>query len=197
MATEIYSNFKLSYETSLLTTFHNKRRVSKGIRRSKVLQNLNLLIFVFAIFLGGFPPVNPSTSFGYMTLAYYTPSAYFLLGKFWLSISAALFCWSISQSPALQKPFLHKYLQQLGDVSFSLYVIHGTMIRAIGYTMIINAWKLTGRSTTWQYHCGWLLGGIPFYWLVLQVAQIVRVTVEKPSLDLIRRIERYSFEHQR
>ena len=57
------------------------------------------------------------------------------LGRFWPGLGAQLLCTSILLSPPLRHAFSHDILLWLGNLSYPLYLLHGTFMRSVLATM--------------------------------------------------------------
>lgn len=134
-------------------------------------------VLITALFLGSTPQMSPSTTFGYSFLtslvptlwlgaAYGGPDHYKAL--FYCCIAAPLLLLSLENYPALQRPFTSRFVQYLGDISFSLYVFHVPFILTLGrpVTYPMMRWfESRGLDSSW----GWMMAGIllslPLFWL--------------------------------
>jgi peptidoglycan/LPS O-acetylase OafA/YrhL len=81
------------------------------------------------------PPLPNHGSF-YTTLPSLIPTTYASLWNgpefFILSLAAVLLLFSLSTSKKLQRPFESRLAQYLGDVSYSLYIMHGMVLFSLG-----------------------------------------------------------------
>jgi peptidoglycan/LPS O-acetylase OafA/YrhL len=72
-----------------------------------------------------------------------TPQTYTILWygpeRFWLSLSAPLILFSLLHLPRVQKAFEHPFCQYLGDISYSLYIVHGMVLFTLG-TNLMERW---------------------------------------------------------
>ncbi len=67
----------------------------------------------------------------------------------WPSIGAQILCLSICLSPQLRQALSHRYLLWLGSVSYSLYLLHGPLMRSV------LTWMVYGPMTMqWTYMAG-------------------------------------------
>jgi len=53
------------------------------------------------------------------------------LDRAWPGIGAQILCYSICVSPPLRQALSHRYLLWLGSVSYSLYLLHGPLMRSV------------------------------------------------------------------
>jgi len=104
------------------------------------------------LFLVSFPDRASETTPGYIHIIRWTPDPYhtfYLIQKFWDTVGALLVLIAVSFSPPfgsahdstplLQIPFETRLAQYLGDISFSLYVLHGPFIYGVGWAMLVAA----------------------------------------------------------
>ena len=81
------------------------------------------------------PPLPNHGTF-YNLLPHLIPSTYDYLWNgpefFLLSLGSILLIYCISKSKALQRPFNTSVAQYLGDISYSLYIVHGMVVFSLG-----------------------------------------------------------------
>jgi peptidoglycan/LPS O-acetylase OafA/YrhL len=88
--------------------------------------------FVFGLYLAGWSKEDSPNVPVLKYLFPLTPKAYFGIGMgydvplcFWFVFSSILIVWSLFRIPILQRPFTTGPIQYLGDISYSIYIIHG------------------------------------------------------------------------
>jgi hypothetical protein len=69
--------------------------------------------------------------------------------RFWASIGGQLLCLSVYFSPPLQRIFSLPILCYLGSISFSMYLLHGQLMRSVLAAIVFGPAALRG-----QYHKG-------------------------------------------
>ncbi|KAF4631837.1 hypothetical protein G7Y89_g6290 [Cudoniella acicularis] len=119
------------------------------------------LNFVFATFLLSMPGSPIYGGFHYDTLWSWTPSEYYLgphQGKFWPSIGAVYFVLTIDNAAFLQTLFTNRLALYLGRISFSLYIVHGTILRTLGRHVVWRTLNWAGRDTLFHYALGVAVG---------------------------------------
>lgn len=91
--------------------------------------------FVFALYLLSFPEHNAWSTYGYMTLSSWVPVTFSQHDRFWQVVGATIAACCINNSSVLQKFFASRPVRYLGNISFSMYLMHGLMIHTLGYTV--------------------------------------------------------------
>ena len=122
-----------------------------------VLRLLGQVAFVLGaaacVHILAFPILDQENAFGYRTLVSFTPQLYASqpsmgIGtgteRFWLSLSAVIFVTLVSLSDILQRPFRTRLAQALGDISYSLYIIHVPLIYTLGRWLLERDWDSRG-----------------------------------------------------
>ncbi|EPS42399.1 hypothetical protein H072_3601 [Dactylellina haptotyla CBS 200.50] len=122
---------------------------------SKILRTVALaIVFTSGLYFCSYPEVapDPDSTTGFTYLTTLTPPRYSNQNecRFWMGIGAMLLCFSIVFLPKIQSILCWKLFQYLGRISFSLYLVHGTIIRSMGYAMVHWGWKQFGVSVLWQ-----------------------------------------------
>jgi hypothetical protein len=81
-------------------------------------------------------PPPPNHGFYYQSLPNLIPTSYTTLWNgpefYILSLGAILLIFSLSNSRTLQRSFNTEFAQYLGDVSYSLYIVHGMVVFSLG-----------------------------------------------------------------
>jgi len=97
------------------------------------------LSLLTSLFLLSYAGESASPGHFHAFLIPYTPSIFepISLGHehFWLCIGALLLLFTLTSSPFLQKPFTWSFPQYLGDISYSLYIVHGMVLFTLGTAM--------------------------------------------------------------
>ncbi|KAE8441532.1 hypothetical protein EG329_004878 [Mollisiaceae sp. DMI_Dod_QoI] len=110
--------------------------------------------FITGVYLGAQPQNLSSTSPGYMTIMSWLPRQY---GNnpdvFFPCIGGVVLIFALENAPFLQSIFTTPFAQYLGDISFSLYMLHGQVLFTLGQWIVPKAMNVTG---------GWENGGLGF-----------------------------------
>lgn len=111
-------------------------------------------LFVFGIYAGSHPQKGPAESPGYRTLMSYVPSWYDKDKEvFWLAIGGAILVFALEHAKFLQDIFTTRFAQYLGDISFSLYMLHFQIMCTMGHWLVPKCMNVTG---------GWSNGELGF-----------------------------------
>lgn len=88
-----------------------------------------IAILILALWIGSWPSLNVRSSPGYRLMESWTPDSCaeedYL---FWLSQGAVLLLFALEHLDACQRFFSSRLLLYLGDISFSLYILHDPFI---------------------------------------------------------------------
>ena len=104
-----------------------------------------LLLFVAGIFLSSTPTLGASNTPGYRTLSTLSPwsdSAVFLR-----SIGAIFIVWSTANSQLLKPIFTNSFALYLGKISYALYLVHGNVLKSLGYASMPLVFSITNDGT--------------------------------------------------
>lgn len=140
----------LSYFSTKL--FHLFNRLLSALSAFAI--TFSILLLVLALYLLSYAGESPSPGLYHVIISPYAPKIYstFYLGPehFFLSIGSLILLFTLtiplSSSPSslslvrtLQKPFLSPIAQYLGDISYSLYIVHGLVLFTLG-TRLQERW---------------------------------------------------------
>lgn len=103
------------------------------------------LVFLFSIYVGSHPQEGAWKTPGYRTLGRWIPVQY--AGSrdiFWLAIGALLIVLALENAPHLQQMFTTRFAQYLGDISFSLYMLHAQVEFTLGQWLVPKCMNVTG-----------------------------------------------------
>lgn len=139
-----------------------------------IVLSLNVM---FALFVAGWPNGKIENLPGFASLYRNTPEPYWSTGGNtlifpWYALGAVQIVMAVHQIPTLQKIFITPFAQYLGDISFSLYLMHGPLQMILEPRGLPYAWMLvhgTQQAGMWQYTIAWLIGllmlGPPTIWI--------------------------------
>ena len=118
---------------------------------------LNYIMCAVSLYLisypGGANQIDEARpGFWYVYLMAWTPRWYVEMWwgfeRFWVSVGGVFLVLSISNSTKLQRPFVTRVAQYLGDISYALYIVHGPFLFTLG------AWLMRlhgGDGSGWLY----------------------------------------------
>jgi peptidoglycan/LPS O-acetylase OafA/YrhL len=103
-------------------------------------------VFVFGVFLASQPERNTENTAVWSSLIPLIPEYIIEKWRYYTSWSAILIVWSTSNHRMLQRIFNNSFSQYLGKISFSLYLIHGSVIHTLGYSLLETSWRVIGED---------------------------------------------------
>jgi peptidoglycan/LPS O-acetylase OafA/YrhL len=117
-------------------------------------------LFLFGIYVGSHPQLEPEIAPGYRTLMSYTPSWYKNDKEhpatnprtvFWLAFGGPLIIFALEHAKFLQDMFTTRFAQYLGEISFSLYMLHFQIMCTMGHWLVPKCMDLTGGWANGQF----------------------------------------------
>lgn len=103
---------------------------------------------VIALWLLSFPNRDGDNSFSYITLCrvFFSGWNYQLMCFTIQNYGAMTLCFALIYIPRLQRLFSTRLCQYLGRISYSLYLMHGLMLRTVGHRLILGLWDRYPRE---------------------------------------------------
>ena len=153
-----------------------------------------IVIFVFAIHLGCWPNLGTGSTPGYVMLQTLTPEWYNAEGPkyvqiFWNTIGAVLLLLALENCEILRKPFMTNFALWLGDVSFSLYIVHWTLVFTLGQNVTVMFINVTGH-----FDVGFFLGAVVLYGVVFWVSDVYTRVGDNRCVEYARLIKDKCFD---
>ncbi|KAH7133225.1 acyltransferase family-domain-containing protein [Dactylonectria estremocensis] len=108
--------------------------------------------------------------------------------RYWQCIGSVIYVFSVGYSAFWQRFFNTAPIQYLGKISYSLYLVHGPVMRTLGYHLHTLAWDITGTEGLW-YNAGFVLGvclSLPF---IIAFADIFWRAIDIPTVKFARWLE--------
>jgi peptidoglycan/LPS O-acetylase OafA/YrhL len=120
-----------------------------------------------------------------------------------LVVGSILTVWSVAACPSLGPLFNNPFVAYLGKISYALYLVHGTVIKSLGYSILPwtlrlatwtpeevpldKAWWLTVSSSqkVAAHLLGWLFVGTTCFWL----SDLFWRFVDIPCVSFARKVE--------
>lgn len=161
-------------------------------RRSSLGRNLgHLAAFVAALFLLSMPEMRKGAEEapGFATLASLVPQRYLDAGKadyFWVPLAAVLLVATLDSAPFLQRAFTSHAAQYLGDISFSMYLVHGPLLWSYGAWLAPRLIPTGEDVSAAQYGWGVALCYLCFWPVVIYEADLVTRIVDERSVKFAR-----------
>lgn len=145
-----------------------------------------LVMFTIGLYLGGMTSWEPEITPGYKTLMWLIPNSYR-----WHTLGCFMLVWSVRNSDDIQIAFTNKFAQYLGNISYSLYIVHGNVRRILTYSMMPTLLALTnGKQSKFGYAITILVSIVFTYPITFFLADLFWRAVDIPSIKLAKWIER-------
>jgi peptidoglycan/LPS O-acetylase OafA/YrhL len=140
------------------------------------------LVLLAGLYLSSYPRARDGVGAPWYRVLY-SISPYYL---YWQGCGAVLLVWSLICSKTAQKPLNWSFPQYLGEISYSLYIVHEPLLHVLGYGIVNVAWNVTGKDTGFQYQLGFSLG-------LLLTTPILLVSENNPLVFFHSAPKYYSF----
>ncbi|KAI4736166.1 hypothetical protein E4T50_13345 [Aureobasidium sp. EXF-12298] len=148
-----YWTMSLFYGGFLMAELDIRRSALKACHKtesnntSRILWSaLYITVFLCGVFLAGQPERNVKDTAVWATIIPLTPNFIIDKWRYWTSWGALLIVWSTSNDHLLQQIFTNSVSQYLGRISFSLYLVHGSIIHTLGYGLLQTLWSIIGED---------------------------------------------------
>lgn len=147
---------------------------------------LYITVFLLGVFLAGQPERNVKDTAVWSTVISLIPQYIIDKWRYWTSWGALLIVWSTSNDHLLQCIFTNSVSQYLGRISFSLYLVHGSIIHTLGYGMLQSLWNTIGedRKETCFVLMATCVTVVTLWW-----ADVFMRLVDVPSVKFARWLE--------
>ncbi|KAK6334121.1 hypothetical protein TWF696_002624 [Orbilia brochopaga] len=165
---------------------------SPAARSRYFIKTLKTIFWSFLAFVGlyllSFPTRDGYATFGYINLCKMMPnSSYYIKRVGFQSFGASMLCLAILYLPRVQAYLSLPVFQYLGRVSFSLYLVHGAVIRTMGHRLVLEGWSnyppdaYAGRMLVTVMV--WLFAILP---TVIWLSDVFWRLVESPCTNFVR-----------
>ncbi|KAF4553243.1 Hypothetical protein D9617_7g029700 [Elsinoe fawcettii] len=108
--------------------------------------------------------------------------------RFWQCLGATLLLVLVARVPAYRNFFSNSLARYLGRISFALYLVHGPVLRSVGYSTAFTLWKYLGRKGGRYHFCVFLTGSVVLP-VTLGCANLFCRRVDEPIVRLARWVE--------
>jgi peptidoglycan/LPS O-acetylase OafA/YrhL len=166
----------------------------------QVLGKVNVIFWsialVFAVWVSGWSNHDKDKNPGLSHLYPMIPAVYFTSGPdiilcFWYAFASTIIVWSLFRIPILQRPFTTGPIQYLGDISYSIYIIHGYFpTRWRSWIMHITSWMVGGRINATRGLISMTMELVILFVLNLWVSDLFMRIIDRKSVQFARWFER-------
>ncbi|KAK6001130.1 hypothetical protein QM012_003213 [Aureobasidium pullulans] len=183
--TLFYSGFfmaELDIRRSALKASHK----TDAIKSRPFWSALYITVFLCGVFLAGQPERNVKGTTVWETIISLVPDYIIEKWRYWTSWGALLMVWSTSNEHLLQCIFTNRLSQYFGKISFSLYLVHGSIIHTLGYGLLQSLWSVLGedRKETCFVLMATCVTVVTIWW-----ADVFMRLVDVPSVKFARWLE--------
>ncbi|PNS19502.1 LEC14B protein [Sphaceloma murrayae] len=106
--------------------------------------------------------------------------------RFWQCLGAGLLMICVSRIHACKAFFSNSTARFLGRISYALYLVHGPILRSLGYSTAFSLWQIFGRETRAQYNFCVFLTALVVGPAVLVAANVFCKRVDEPIVRFAR-----------
>lgn len=188
------------------TLIQNEKNIIKGPLlpnpRGPSAKRIILVVFLiinllFALFVAGWPNGDVSVQPGFSVLYKNTPEPFWSTGGNvlifpWYALGAVQIVMAAHQIQTLQNLFVTPIAQYLGDISFSLYLMHGPMQGILEHRFLPFVWALvdgTEKAGMWQTTAAWFIGFLILAPFTVWISDIFWRCIDIPSVRFARWLE--------
>ncbi|KAE9372641.1 hypothetical protein N431DRAFT_505001 [Stipitochalara longipes BDJ] len=186
------------------TWYENKIRIPQGVAGIRWLEKCFWIsILLFSMYLGGFPHCATAACLrknpGWYFLSFLTPPISFAYDPKWFYLlpAAVLLLTATRRIPWLRNFFENLICQHLGHISYSLYLVHGPIMRIFADTLLRSRFvDKFPISTAGPLALGlsFLIAQLIILPLTLGIAEVVTWTIDKPSNNFSHWLYRKTIE---
>lgn len=168
------------------------RRPQSQEPRGRPTRTLGIVALALAgLYLLSYPPRYGDETPGYITIYnWLVPSWTDDPKRYVHAVGGVLFLIALSSNKTMQRPFLTPTAQYLGNISYSLYIVHGPLLHAIGYVTGPALLAFTGVETSADRAKGILLTLVFNFGIVLAVADVFYRFVDVGSVRVATAFQR-------
>lgn len=150
------------------------------------------LLLIPGLFLGSYAPWQPEVTpfFSWMVgLTGFIPE-----DRLYTAIGAVLTVLSISKLPTLRKFFSSPVIHYLGQISFSLYLVHFWLVQGLGLMLFHHAWAITGKANEFTTFVGFCMAYSVLLGVAIWVADIFWRVVDVPLVNVAAKVQKRLFQ---
>jgi len=154
-----------------------------------------LITFVFGLFLVSVPRIAPEAFPAYAAIMVRVPRYIREKHCFVRAIGGILTTWPVANSSLLAPLFTNPISHYLGQISFPLYLVHGTVIKSLGYGLMPKFFDLGAGTqdkthlTSEQFARTWLIGYAVLLPVVIWGADLFWRAVDRPCVSFAKYVE--------
>lgn len=152
------------------------------------------LLFALSVFLLAFPTKDGEHTFGYVFLCKLFPkrTGPFTIRQGMQSYGAILMMPTLLFLPRIQRWFSSPVCQYLGKISFSLYMVHGFVLKALGHRLVLSSWmwvENVGGGDSMRFFVNVFTWGVVIIPVTVWLSDIYMRAWEVPCTNFVRWLE--------
>ncbi|PLB50804.1 hypothetical protein P170DRAFT_492900 [Aspergillus steynii IBT 23096] len=186
----------------LADTVHTRNTESIPERQSEAIKKpwkersklaLQLALITCSLFLLSSPTFCFDYTPGYRLLAQLIPSFDRQPYRFFPGLGA-IFLVGVLVHTKIELPFRLRllttpFVQYLGRISYSIYILHGPLLHLVGYPLFPALWEITGKDEMWRYVLGFIAGWMMFFLLLVWVSDFFCRWIDEESVRFSKWVE--------
>jgi peptidoglycan/LPS O-acetylase OafA/YrhL len=171
-------------ENALTFPYHNSPRLIVVAAKSLFFMS----ILVTGLYLASSPEINSSTALGFQTLNALVPFTFpeEERSRFWVAIGASLIMFSVDKIAYMKRPFETTLAQYLGQISFSLYLVHNGIISGPGARLLEFTWVRVRSDSMLYQESGFVFGMVIILLGTVWIADLAWRLIDIPTLRLMK-----------
>jgi peptidoglycan/LPS O-acetylase OafA/YrhL len=108
--------------------------------------------------------------------------------RHWQSVGAVLFVLAVGRCPGWQRLFNCGVVQYLGQISYSMYLMHGPVLHTVGYAVERGVWDVMGTEGG-RYAGGFAVAAVVVVPVVIWAADVFWRAVDAPVVRFAKWLE--------
>lgn len=153
----------------------------------------DLVVLFTGLWLASYPELRGVEAIGFSWLGKISPSP-----QVWQALGAAMVVWSAASVGWVQSFLTSSLLRYVGRISFALYLVHEPLLQVGGWAFAAQMRKCfitsstnVGLSPELGAHMGMWIAFVPITCVVVLMSDYVWRALDKPSVSLAGRMEKY------
>lgn len=147
---------------------------------------------VIGLWFLSFPMNDGNHSFSYVTICstLFKGYSYRQLRMVMQNFGAMFLCSAMVYLPRMQRIFSTRLCQYLGRISFSLYLMHGLMLRTVGHRLVLGMWDHYPKAT---FNDRMFIAAVCFLFVLMPaticISDVFWRVCEEPATNFVRKAE--------
>lgn len=111
--------------------------------------------------------------------------------RFWIAIGAILVVGTMTFMPLFQALFLTRPIRYLGNISFSLYLVHHLGNQTIGWWLLYSFRGLFGRDELLPYAASFVVASVIYFPIIMWMADVFWRAADIPTNRFAKTLEQW------